>query len=159
MIHFGTTLVRGDFRFELQFESDTGALALFGPSGAGKSTALAMLAGLLQPDRGRIQIGDQVLFDSRAGITLPLALPGVIAGAVLSFAKALGEFGATITFVSNIPGETQTIPSAIYTFTQTPSGDAAALRLTLIAILISLLALAVSEVLARRASRQHGGLR
>ncbi len=92
-------------------------------------------------------------------VTLPLALPGVIAGAVLSFAKALGEFGATITFVSNIPGETQTIPSAIYTFTQTPSGDAAALRLTLIAILISLLALAVSEVLARRASRQHGGLR
>ena len=71
MIHFDTTLVRGDFRFELQFESDTGALALFGPSGAGKSTALAMLAGLLQPDRGRIQIGDQVLFDSRAGINLP----------------------------------------------------------------------------------------
>ena len=62
-------------------------------------------------------------------VTLPLALPGVIAGMVLCFAKALGEFGATITFVSNIPGETQTISAAIYTFTQIPGGDAAAFRL------------------------------
>jgi molybdate transport system permease protein len=83
-------------------------------------------------------------------ITLPLALPGVLAGMILSFAKAMGEFGATITFVSNIPGETQTMPSAIYTLTQVPGGDAGALRLTLIAIAISMAALLVSEILARR---------
>jgi molybdate transport system permease protein len=81
-------------------------------------------------------------------VTLPLALPGVVAGMVLSFAKAMGEFGATITFVSNIPGETQTLPTAIYTYTQVPGGDAGALRLTLISIVISLGALLVSEWLA-----------
>ncbi|AZO13904.1 molybdate ABC transporter permease subunit [Mesorhizobium sp. M2A.F.Ca.ET.043.05.1.1] len=83
-------------------------------------------------------------------ITLPLILPGLIAGAILSFAKAMGEFGATITFVSNIPNETQTLPSAIYTFTQVPGGDEGALRLTLISIVISMVALVASEVLARR---------
>jgi len=92
-----------------------------------------------------------------ATVTLPLALPGLIAGFVLCFAKALGEFGATITFVSNIPGETQTISAAIYTFTQVPGGDAAAGRLVLVAIVISLAALVVSEWLARRAGmRFHG---
>jgi len=90
-------------------------------------------------------------------VTLPLALPGVIAGMVLCFAKALGEFGATITFVSNIPGETQTISAAIYTFTQVPGGDAAALRLVIVAVAISLIALIASEWFARRASlRYHG---
>jgi molybdate transport system permease protein len=87
-------------------------------------------------------------------ITLPLILPGIIAGMVLSFAKAMGEFGATITFVSNIPGETQTLPSAIYTFTQVPGGDAGALRLTLISIVIAMIALVASEVLARRVGRR-----
>ncbi|MBZ9741747.1 MULTISPECIES: molybdate ABC transporter permease subunit [unclassified Mesorhizobium] len=87
-------------------------------------------------------------------ITLPLILPGLIAGAILSFAKAMGEFGATITFVSNIPGETQTLPSAIYTFTQVPGGDDGALRLTLISIVISMAALVASEVLARRVGRR-----
>ncbi|MGY2996179.1 molybdate ABC transporter permease subunit [Mesorhizobium sp. URHB0026] len=87
-------------------------------------------------------------------ITLPLILPGLIAGAILSFAKAMGEFGATITFVSNIPGETQTLPSAIYTFTQVPGGDEGALRLTLISIVISMAALVASEVLARRVGRR-----
>jgi len=87
-------------------------------------------------------------------VTLPLALPGIIAGAVLCFAKALGEFGATITFVANIPGETQTIPSAIYNFTQMPDGDAGALRLSLIAVVISLAAVVISEWLVRRASRR-----
>lgn len=86
-----------------------------------------------------------------ATITLPLALPGIIAGLVLCFAKALGEFGATITFVSNIPGETQTIPAAIYTYTQMPGGDAGALRLALVAIAISMAALVGSEWLTRRA--------
>ena len=87
-------------------------------------------------------------------ITLPLILPGLIAGAILAFAKAMGEFGATITFVSNIPGETQTLPSAIYTFTQVPGGDEGALRLTLISIIISMAALVASEVLARRVGRR-----
>lgn len=85
-----------------------------------------------------------------ATVTLPLCLPGVIAGAILCFAKSMGEFGATITFVSNIPGETQTLPSLIYTFTQIPGGDAGALRLTLVSIAISMLALLGSELLARR---------
>jgi molybdate transport system permease protein len=90
-----------------------------------------------------------------ATITLPLCLPGVIAGAILSFAKAMGEFGATITFVSNIPGETQTLPSAIYTFTQIPGGDAGALRLTAVSIAISMAALLGSELLARRIGTRH----
>ncbi|WP_439872496.1 molybdate ABC transporter permease subunit [Rhizobium leguminosarum] len=87
-------------------------------------------------------------------ITLPLTLPGIIAGMILAFAKAMGEFGATITFVSNIPGETQTLSSAIYTFTQVPGGDAGALRLTLVAIVISMAALLASEFLARLAGRR-----
>ncbi|CVI60811.1 Molybdenum transport system permease protein ModB [Agrobacterium salinitolerans str. Hayward 0363] len=82
-------------------------------------------------------------------VTLPLTLPGIIAGMILAFAKAMGEFGATITFVSNIPGETQTLSAAIYTFTQVPGGDAGALRLTIVSIVISMLALLVSEFLAR----------
>jgi len=90
-------------------------------------------------------------------ITLPLALPGIVAGIVLCFAKALGEFGATITFVSNIPGETRTISAAIYTYTQVPSGDAAALRLVLVAIVLSLAALIASEWLARRANLYFHG--
>ena len=90
-------------------------------------------------------------------VTLPLATPGILSGAVLCFAKALGEFGATITFVSNIPGETQTISAAIYTLTQVPAGDAAALRLVVIAVLISFAALIVAEWLARNAARRIRG--
>jgi molybdate transport system permease protein len=87
-------------------------------------------------------------------VTLPLALPGILAGSILCFAKALGEFGATITFVSNIPGETRTIPAAIYTYTQVPGGDAGALRLTLVSVAIALVALFASEYLNRRAQRR-----
>ncbi|MGO4405395.1 molybdate ABC transporter permease subunit [Bosea sp. RAF48] len=87
-------------------------------------------------------------------VTLPLCLPGIIAGMILCFAKAMGEFGATITFVSNIPGETQTLPSAIYTFTQVPGGDAGAMRLTLISIAISVTALFLSELMARMVGRR-----
>jgi len=90
-------------------------------------------------------------------VTLPLALPGIITGVLLSFARSLGEFGATITFVSNIPGETRTLPLAIYTYTQTPAGDESALRLSLIAVLLSLAALYVSEVLVRRAAKRVTG--
>jgi molybdate transport system permease protein len=87
-------------------------------------------------------------------VTLPLAMPGLIVGLTLCFAKALGEFGATITFVSNIPGETQTISAAIYTYTQSPGGDASALRLTIVSITIALGALILSELMQRLASRR-----
>ena len=90
-----------------------------------------------------------------ASITLPLALPGIVTGTLLSFARGLGEFGATITFVSNIPGETQTLPLAIYTFTQVPGGDAQAIRLSIVAVVLSVAALAGSEWLTRRASQAH----
>jgi molybdate transport system permease protein len=85
-----------------------------------------------------------------ATVTLPLAAPGILAGIILCFAKALGEFGATITFVSNIPGETQTIPSAIYSFTQVPGGESGALRLATVSIVISFAALIVSEAIGQR---------
>ena len=92
-----------------------------------------------------------------ATITLPLALPGVLAGMVLGFAKAIGEFGATITFVSNIPGETQTISSAIYSLIQTPDGDTAALRLVSVSVVMAMAALVGSEWFARRATKRlHG---
>jgi molybdate transport system permease protein len=89
-------------------------------------------------------------------VTLPLILPGIIAGTILSFARAMGEFGATITFVSNIPGETQTLPSAIYTFTQVPGGDVAAFRLTAIAIVVSMSALLTSEAIGYLVGRRLG---
>jgi molybdate transport system permease protein len=123
---------------------------------------------LVRPIRLAIEAIDRKLEDAAATlgadrlwvfltVTLPLAMPGLVAGMVLCFAKALGEFGATITFVSNIPGETQTISAAIYTFTQIPGGDAAAGRLVLVAIAISLIALVAAEWLARRVgTRFHG---
>ncbi|VTZ23997.1 molybdate transporter subunit; membrane component of ABC superfamily [Methylocella tundrae] len=87
-------------------------------------------------------------------VSLPLAVPGIIVGAILAFAKSLGEFGATITFVSNIPGETQTISAAIYTFTQVPGGDVGAMRLTAVAIVIALFALIASEIIQRWAEKR-----
>jgi len=90
-------------------------------------------------------------------ITLPLAGRGIFAGSVLAFARALGEFGATITFVSNIPGETRTLPTAIYTYTQVPGGDFQAAQLAAVAVILSLLALLVSEFLSRRISARIGG--
>jgi len=90
-------------------------------------------------------------------VTLPLIAPGIVAGMVLSFARSLGEFGATITFVSNIPGETRTIASAIYTLTQTPGGDVGALRLTLVSIALSFVALLAADLLARRLGRRLSG--
>jgi molybdate transport system permease protein len=89
-----------------------------------------------------------------ATVTLPLIIPGIIAGMIIAFAKAMGEFGATITFVSNIPGETQTLSAAIYTFTQVPGGDAGAMRLTIISVIISMAALILSELLATFAARR-----
>ena len=92
-----------------------------------------------------------------ATVTLPLVLPGILAGAILAFAKAMGEFGATITFVSNIPGQTQTLPTAIYAFLQVPGGEASALRLVGIAVAVSMAALLLSEVVARRVARRVAG--
>ncbi|MDB5678446.1 MAG: molybdate transporter permease [Sphingomonas bacterium] len=91
-------------------------------------------------------------------ITLPLSLPGILAGTVLGFARSLGEFGATITFVSNVPGQTRTLPLAIYAALQRPDGDAIALRLSALSVLIALAALVASELLARRmrAGMIHG---
>lgn len=90
-------------------------------------------------------------------ITLPMILPGVLTGGILGFAKAMGEFGATITFVSNIPGQTQTLPSAIYAFLQVPGGESAAIRLVLVSVTIAMLALLASEILARRVTRRVRG--
>ena len=92
-----------------------------------------------------------------ATVTLPLVLPGILAGAILAFAKAMGEFGATITFVSNIPGQTQTLPTAIYAFLQVPGGEASALRLVAIAVAVSMAALLLSEVVARRVAKRVAG--
>ena len=90
-------------------------------------------------------------------VTLPLILPGIVAGAILAFAKAIGEFGATITFVSNIPGQTQTMPLAIYSFLQVPGGQEAATRLAIVAVVIAMAALLLSEVIARRVARRVAG--
>ncbi len=109
----------------------------------------------------RLEAAAQTLGAGRMGVfltvTLPLALPGILTGALLSFARSLGEFGATITFVSNIPGETQTLPLAIYALTQSPGGDAAAMRLCVISIVLSLAALLLSEMMVRRATQRVMG--
>jgi molybdate transport system permease protein len=90
-----------------------------------------------------------------ASVTLPLILPGILTGMLLSFARSLGEFGATITFVSNIPGETQTLALAIYSFTQTPGGESQVWRLVSLSIAVSFAALLASEALARRLERRQ----
>jgi len=108
----------------------------------------------LEEAAGTLGAGKLFVF---ALVTLPLIAPGIIAGMVLSFARSLGEFGATITFVSNIPGETRTIPSAIYTLTQTPGGDIGALRLTVVSIALSFIALMTADLLAMRMGRRLAG--
>jgi molybdate transport system permease protein len=90
-------------------------------------------------------------------VTLPMSLPGIVAGAILAFAKAMGEFGATITFVSNIPGETRTIPSAIYAFLQVPGGEGPAMRLVIVSVVVAMGALLLSEAVGRRVAARVGG--
>jgi molybdate transport system permease protein len=142
-------------------EQTLGLVFAFRWTGAALASAVMGFPLLVRAVRLSIEAVDRKLEDAAASlgarrmsvfatITLPLILPGLIGGAVLAFAKALGEFGATITFVSNIPGETQTIPSAIYTALQVPDGEAAAIRLSVVSIAISLSALVLSELLARR---------
>jgi molybdate transport system permease protein len=146
-----------------------GILFAFRWTGAALASAIMGFPLLVRPIRLALESIDRRLEDAAATlganpvlvfvtVTLPLALPGIIAGVLLCFARALGEFGATITFVSNIPGETQTISAAIYTFLQIPDGDAAAGRLVLVAVALSLAALIAAEWLGRRATvRFHGG--
>jgi molybdate transport system permease protein len=90
-------------------------------------------------------------------VTLPMALPGIVAGAILAFAKAMGEFGATITFVSNIPGQTRTIPSAIYAFLQVPGGEGSAMKLVIVSVVVAMAALLMSEMIGRRVAARVGG--
>ncbi|MDE2229674.1 MAG: molybdate ABC transporter permease subunit [Alphaproteobacteria bacterium] len=123
--------------------------------------ARAMRLSLETVDR-RLEAAARTLGASRARvfwtITLPLMSPGILTGAILGFARSIGEFGATITFVSNIPGETQTLPLALYAFTQVPGGDPAAWRLCVIAVVVAMAALLASEVIARRLDRRIGGV-
>jgi molybdate transport system permease protein len=145
-----------------------GVVFAFRWTGAALASGVMGFPLLVRPIRLALEAIDRRLEDAAATlganpalifftVTLPLALPGVVAGLLLCFARALGEFGATITFVSNIPGETQTISAAIYTFLQIPDGDAAAGRLVAVAIVLALAALIAAEWLGRRASaRFHG---
>jgi molybdate transport system permease protein len=156
LLGFGRKGPIGEF-----LESAFGIVLSFRWTGAALACAVMGFPLLVRAVRLSIEAVDQRL-EAAAGtlgaspvwvfitVTLPLILPGIVAGMILCFAKAMGEFGATITFVSNIPGETQTLPSAIYTFTQVPGGDAGALRLTIVSIAISMAALIGSELLARR---------
>jgi molybdate transport system permease protein len=145
-------------------ESCCGIVLSFRWTGAALAAAIMAFPLMVRAIRLAIEAVDQGL-EQAAGtlgasrflvfltITLPLALPGVLAGMILSFAKALGEFGATITFVSAIPGETLTLPSSIYAYTQVPGGDAGAFRLSLIAAGIALMAVVISEILTRKIGR------
>jgi molybdate transport system permease protein len=150
------------------FEEAFGIVFAFRWTGAALACAVMGFPLMVRAIRLSIEAVDRRLEDAAgtlgagrfwvfALVTLPLTLPGILAGMVLSFAKSLGEFGATITFVSNIPGQTQTLPSAIYTFTQVPGGDPHALRLTLVSIAVSMAALLASELLARRVGRRLSG--
>ena len=150
------------------FEDDLGIVFAFRWTGAALAAAVTAFPLMVRAMRLSLEAVDRRL-EEAAGtlgarricvfmlVTLPLMMPGIIAGMVLSFARSLGEFGATITFVSNIPGETQTLPLAIYTLTQTPGGDPAALRLTAVAVVLSMLALLASEMLARQIGRRLAG--
>jgi molybdate transport system permease protein len=163
LISFGRKGPIGEFLYDY-----FGVVFSFRWTGAALSCGVMGFPLMVRPIRLAIEAIDRRLEDAAATlgaggvlvfltVTLPLALPGVIAGALLCFARALGEFGATITFVSNIPGETQTISAAIYTLLQVPGGDAMAGRLVLVAIAISLGALIISEWFARRAGMRFRG--
>ncbi|MEI9928543.1 MAG: molybdate ABC transporter permease subunit [Sphingomonas sp.] len=141
-----------------------GASVLFRWTGAAIAAGVMALPLMVRAMRLSIEAVDRRLEQAAATlgagrwrvfrtITLPLSLPGVIAGVVLGFARALGEFGATITFVSNVPGETETLPLAIYAALQTPGGEAMVLRLAAISVALSLAALIASDLLARRSGR------
>ncbi|HSZ65329.1 MAG TPA: molybdate ABC transporter permease subunit [Xanthobacteraceae bacterium] len=163
LISFGRRAPVGAFLYD-----HFGIVFSFRWTGAALACGVMGFPLMVRPIRLALEAIDQKLEDAASTlganrffvfltVTLPLALPGIIAGVVLCFARALGEFGATITFVSNIPGETQTISAAIYTLTQVPGGDAAAGRLVLISLALAFAALFASQWLSRRAAiRFHG---
>ncbi len=145
-----------------------GLTFMFRWTGAALAAAIMALPLMVRAMRISIEAVDRRLEDAArtlgasrlrtfATITVPLALPGLLAGAVLGFARSIGEFGATITFVSNIPGETRTLPIAIYGALQLPGGEAQVTRLSIIAVVLSLIALVASELLTRRAGFGRGG--
>jgi molybdate transport system permease protein len=147
-----------------RFLADIGIVLAFSWTGAVLAAAVMAFPLMVRAIRMSIESVDQRLEDAAQTlgangvqrffvVTLPLAMPGVVTGAILAFAKALGEFGATITFVSNIPGETRTVPSAIYSFMQVPGGEDSAMRLVVFAIILSMAALLLSEWLSTRVAR------
>ncbi|MEP6867811.1 MAG: molybdate ABC transporter permease subunit [Novosphingobium sp.] len=163
LLAFGTNGPAGRF-----FADWFGLTFMFRWTGAALAAAIMALPLMVRAMRISIEAVDrrlehaaETLGASRlrtfASITVPLAFPGVLAGAVLGFARSIGEFGATITFVSNIPGETRTLPIAIYSALQLPGGDALVTRLSIIAVGLSLIALVASELLSRRAGFGRGG--
>jgi molybdate transport system permease protein len=163
LIAFGKKGVIGAF-----LEQTFGLVFAFRWTGAALAAALMALPLMVRAIRLSIESIDQRLEGAAATlgasplrvfatVTLPLATPGMLAGTILTYVKALGEFGATITFVSNIPGQTQTLSLAIYSLLQTPDGDAAALRLILLSIALALAALLVSELLAKHLTRRVAG--
>lgn len=150
------------------FLQDLGIVFAFRWTGAALAAAVMAFPLMVRAIRLAIEAVDPKLEEASATlgasplrvfstVTLPLIMPGVLAGAILAFAKAMGEFGATITFVSNIPGETQTVASAIYAFLQVPGGEASAMRLVIVSIVISMAALLLSEIVATRVARRVGG--
>lgn len=162
LITFGTQGAVGSFLKKI------GIVFAFNWTGAALAAAIMAFPLMVRAIRLSIEAVDSKLEEAGstlgasrrqvfATITLPLILPGIVAGAILAFAKAMGEFGATITFVSNIPGRTQTLPSAIYTFLQVPGGEASAMRLVIISVVIALAALFASELVARRIARRVAG--
>ncbi|MDA0187128.1 MAG: molybdate ABC transporter permease subunit [Proteobacteria bacterium] len=162
LLSFGTRGPIGSFL------ADWGIVFAFRWSGAALAAAIMAFPLMVRAIRLSIEALDPKLEQAAATlgaapawvfltVTLPMALPGIVAGTILAFAKAMGEFGATITFVSNIPGETRTIPSAIYAFLQVPGGEGAALRLVIVAVVVAMAALLLSEVFARRVAAWVGG--
>ncbi|TNC70972.1 molybdate ABC transporter permease subunit [Rubellimicrobium roseum] len=146
-----------------------GIVVAFRWTGAALASAVMAFPLMVRPIRLSLEAVSRVQEESAADlgarpllvfltVTLPLSLPGLVAGSVLGFARAMGEFGATITFVSSIPGETQTLPSAIYAFLQVPGGEPAAIRLVLISVAVSAAAILLSEAAGRRAARRSAGL-
>ncbi|MEM7499453.1 MAG: molybdate ABC transporter permease subunit [Pseudomonadota bacterium] len=163
LLAFGTRGTLGGF-----LESELGIVLAFRWTGAALAAAVMAFPLMVRAIRLSLEAVDPKLEEAAATlgasrawvfatVTLPLVLPGIVAGAILAFAKAMGEFGATITFVSNIPGETQTIPSAIYAFLQVPGGEGAVGALVLVSIAIAMGALFLSEIVARRVAARVGG--
>jgi molybdate transport system permease protein len=159
---FGT---RGPIGSLLQ---EVGIVFAFRWTGAALAAAIMAFPLMVRTIRLSIEAVDEKLEEAGAtlgasrpsvfvSITLPLILPGIIAGSILAFAKAMGEFGATITFVSNIPGQTQTLPLAVYTFLQVPDGEVSAFRLVVVSVVIAMAALLLSELIAKRVANTVAG--